>query len=73
MRLYFHLTNGSDVIRDDDGIEVADLEDAHRELCAVVTELRQLGDFQTDDWTGWRFEVTDTSGVIVAWCGLTLH
>jgi hypothetical protein len=73
MRLYFHLTNGRDVVRDEDGIDVADVDAARREAQQAVEELRQEKDFDRRTWNGWRLEVTDASGVVLVRIGLSSH
>jgi hypothetical protein len=70
MRLFFHLTNGLDYIRDEDGIDVADLEWAQREAQLAILELEQEDDFDPLNWEGWRLEVTDQAGVVVMWINL---
>jgi hypothetical protein len=65
MRLFFHLTNGRDLILDEEGIDVADLERAEREARAAVQELRQENDFDPLRWHGWRLEVTDPAGTVL--------
>ena len=72
-RLYFHLTNGQEVIRDETGIEIADWESAGREADAVIAEMRHLGDFSEQEWAGWRFEVTTESGVVLTSISLSFH
>jgi hypothetical protein len=72
-RLYFHLTNGNEVIRDETGIEIDDWQSAGREADAVIAEMRRLGDFTAQEWTGWRFEITTESGVVLTSIGLSFH
>jgi hypothetical protein len=71
MRLFFHLTNGRDLILDEDGIEVADVEKARREAQETVEELND--EFDRRDWTGWYLEVTDPSGVVLIRISLACH
>ena len=71
MRLFFHLTNGRDFLRDESGIEVADFAAAREEAARALEELRQEKDFDTRDWTGWHLEITDPSGVILVSIRLT--
>ena len=73
VRLYFHLTDGVDVIRDETGVEVDNLQAARSELQATIAELRRLGDFDASDWVGWWFEVTDESGTVLIRFDLWLH
>ncbi len=62
MRCYFHLVNCHDVIRDDTGIEVADLASAEAQACKAIQELRQENDQSDGMWEGWQLNVTDASG-----------
>jgi hypothetical protein len=70
MRLFFHLTNGRDLIRDEDGIDVSDLEWAKREAQMTVDEMRKEEGFDPSSWNGWRLEVTDTAGTVLMWISL---
>lgn len=65
MRLFFHLTNGLDFIRDEEGVDVPSLEWARREAKVAVQELRRDDDFDPMRWNGWRLEVTDADGTVV--------
>ena len=40
MRLYFHVQNGTEMIRDEDGIEVADLDAAGAEALNAIRDMR---------------------------------
>jgi Domain of unknown function (DUF6894) len=71
MRLFFHLTNGRDLIPDEDGIEVADVEKARQEARETVEELHD--EFDRRDWTGWYLEVTDASGTVLIRISLACH
>jgi hypothetical protein len=61
MRCYFNLVDGSEVIRDREGIEVSDPEQARAEALHVIREQRQA-DFPPIDWSGWRLNVVDSTG-----------
>ena len=61
MRCYFHLENDTSRLLDEDGIEVADLQEARAQ--AVQAMLEVLGEeSDTDWWTGWGFRVVDEMG-----------
>jgi hypothetical protein len=60
MRLFFHLFDGSEVILDDDGVEVNGLEDAREAISADIAELQR--EFPIEDRRGWVLRVTDGSG-----------
>lgn len=65
MRFYFHLGNGSEVIRDDEGVEAASVEDARTEARLAIEEVVREGGTGILDWSGWRLEVSDAAGVQV--------
>lgn len=59
MRCFFHLVRGSEKIIDEDGIVVADLDQARREGLTAIGELIQDGAESGTDWRGWRLEICD--------------
>jgi Domain of unknown function (DUF6894) len=63
MRLFFHLTNGSEVIVDDDGLEVAHLDEVRKVIAADLEELKR--EIPLERRNGWRLEVTDQAGEIL--------
>lgn len=65
MRCYFNLVHADRRIPDLEGIEVGDVEQARAEAQMAVAELRQEDEFTTQDWEGWRLEVTDQAGTVV--------
>jgi hypothetical protein len=65
MRCYFNLLSASDIIRDTDGIEVDDLEEARAQALRAVEELREDNNVTNDDWQGWRLEVVDENGTLL--------
>jgi hypothetical protein len=71
MRLYFHLAAAHDVILDEVGIEVDDLEHARSEAILALVELRAEDYSAVQDFRGWRLEVADASGVVVFSIDLT--
>jgi hypothetical protein len=62
MRVYFHLKNGAETIRDLDGVEVSDLEEARVQAGRAIEELRQEDPLAAEDWSGWRLDAADESG-----------
>jgi hypothetical protein len=62
MRCYFHLTDGHERIVDDKGMEVRNLDDAHRQAMLAVNEFCAEADATSDEWGGWTLEVTDEQG-----------
>jgi len=61
MRCYFHLENDTSSIRDEDGIQVADLRDARAQARLAVAEVR---DEEPDSqwWEGWKLKAVDAAG-----------
>jgi hypothetical protein len=62
MRCYFHLADKHEIIPDDTGVEVSDVETARRLALKAVHELRQESDHADEDWVGWQLEVVDADG-----------
>jgi hypothetical protein len=62
VRVYFHLKDGHGVIRDPEGVEVADLQAARVQAIQAIEELRQEDASASRDWSGWTLEVADGSG-----------
>ena len=60
MRLFFHMFDGSEVILDQDGVEVDCLEDAREAISADVAELQR--EFPAEERRGWVLGTTDASG-----------
>ncbi|WP_205769926.1 hypothetical protein [Microvirga sp. KLBC 81] len=65
MRCYFHLVSSHDVILDEEGVEVADLEAAEAEARKAIQELREEDSEADEDWQGWQLNVTDRSGHVI--------
>ena len=65
VRLYFHLTNDREIIRDEHGIEVKDLAHARREALRTIAEVRAEDQAAARDWSGWRFRIEDAGGRVV--------
>lgn len=62
VRYYFNLTDGEEVIRDEEGIELSDIQAAVGYALEVVEELRTEDPFNSAHWRGWRLEIVDASG-----------
>jgi hypothetical protein len=62
MRCYFHLLSPYGMIRDDAGVEVADMRMAEAEALKAIEEMRQEDNEADEEWQGWRLNVTDCSG-----------
>ena len=62
VRYYFHLTDDTEVIRDDEGVEAPDDRSAVTFAMAAVRELKAEGPSAASEWQGWRLEIIDSSG-----------
>lgn len=62
MRCYFHLVSEHETIRDDAGIDVSDVETAHRIAMNAIRELRQEDSGADRDWDGWQLNAVDQDG-----------
>ena len=65
MWCYFNLVEAFQTIVDDEGVEVADVDEARTLALEVIAEMIQQGEAQIADWRGWRLEVTDASGAVL--------
>jgi FtsZ-binding cell division protein ZapB len=65
MRCYFHLVSRHDVILDNIGVEVANLESAEAEARQAIRDLRQEDDQADEEWQGWQLNVTDAAGQLL--------
>ena len=63
-RFYFDLTNGTDTLRDDDGVEANGLDDAIRQTRTVLDEIRDDKTVSILDG-GWQLLIRDESGATV--------
>lgn len=61
-RFYFNLTNGPDVVRDEDGIEHVSVDAALLQAMRAIEELRAQDPLAAEDWQGWSLEIVDASG-----------
>ena len=65
MRCYFNLVSSHDAITDNEGLEVADVEEARTFAREAVTEMLQEGVAQIARWHGWEMEARDASGTVL--------
>ncbi len=70
MRCYFHLVNCHDAIRDTDGLEITDLDQAHAQALETIQGLAQEDEEAAATWAGWRLDVCDASGALLFSIGL---
>ncbi len=65
MRLYFHLQKGTEIIRDEEGVEVSNVKAGKAEALRALREMRNEADAELQDWTGWKLAVADDSGAVL--------
>jgi hypothetical protein len=65
MRYLFNLTDGQEVIPDEEGIEVCDGQAAVAAAIKTIRELRSEDPSTAHEWPGWRLEITDASGRMI--------
>ena len=64
-RYYFNLTDGDEVIRDEDGLEVPDVRMALIHAFEAIEELRHEDASPSSEWHGWRLDIVDGSGNLI--------
>jgi hypothetical protein len=65
MRVFFNLANGSQVISDEAGVEVVDVENACATALAALEELANDDPVAAQGWAGWRLNAVDGSGALL--------
>ena len=65
MRCYFKLVSSHHTIPDDEGLEVADVEEARTVAREAITERVQEGAAEIARWRGWALEARDASGTFL--------
>ena len=60
-RFYFDLKNGHDFIRDDEGVEAGDINQATTQAQAVMEEMRHSGELSSQG-EGWSLVIRGESG-----------
>ena len=65
MRLYFHLQKGTEIIRDEEGIEVSDVKAGEAEALSALGEIRSEAAAELQDWAGWKLAVADDTGAVL--------
>jgi hypothetical protein len=65
MHCYFNLVSSHHTITDDEGLEVADVEEARTFARAAVEEMVQDGVAEIAHWRGWEMEARDASGTVL--------
>jgi len=65
MRCYFNLVSSHQTVTDEEGLEVADMEEARTFAREAVTEMVQDGVAEIAHWRGWEMEARDASGTVL--------
>ena len=65
MHCYFNLVSSHHTIIDDEGLEVADVEEARTFAREAVAEMVQGGIAEIAHWRGWEMEARDASGTVL--------
>jgi hypothetical protein len=65
LRCYFHLVCESEAIRDTEGLEVEDLDEAWTQAHEAVLDLARDNPAAAATWAGWRLDVCDEPGVVL--------
>jgi uncharacterized protein DUF6894 len=65
MRCYFNLVSSHRTITDEEGLEVADMEEARTFAREAIREMAQDGVAEIAHWRGWQMEAQDASGTVL--------
>jgi hypothetical protein len=65
MRCYFKLVSSDQNITDEEGLEVADVEEAQALAREAITEMVQEAVAEIARWRGWALEARDASGTVL--------
>ena len=65
MRCYFNLVSSHHIIIDNEGLEVADVEEARTFTREAIAEMVQDGVAEIAHWRGWQMEARDASGTVL--------
>src|SRR5215210_5968036 len=69
MHCYFNLVSSHHTIPDDEGLEVANLEEARTFAREAVAGMIQDGIAEIARWRGWEVEARDASGAVLFTAG----
>jgi hypothetical protein len=61
VRVYFHLVNSHERIRDAEGVEVSVPQEARFQAIRAIEDLRAEDQAAARDWSGWTLVVADAS------------
>jgi hypothetical protein len=73
VRVYFHLNNSHERIRDAEGVEVSHLPEARVQAIRAIEELRAEDQAAARDWSGWTLVVADASETALFSLDLDAH
>jgi hypothetical protein len=65
MRCYFNLVSSHHTITDEEGLEVANLDEARTFAREAVAEMVQDGVAEIAHWRGWEMEARDAAGTVL--------
>jgi hypothetical protein len=65
MRFYFNLVCDDEMMIDDEGVEVRDIDHARVQALKAIAELRQEAGTDSLEWSHWRLEVMNEAGEMV--------
>src|SRR5215210_831798 len=65
MHCYFNLVSSHRTIIDNEGLEVADVEEARTFAREAVAEMLQDGLAEIARWRGWELEARNASGIVL--------
>jgi uncharacterized protein DUF6894 len=65
MRCHFDLVDAHQTLIDEQGVEVADVDEARTLARDAIREAIQEGALTTADCPGWRLEARDASGAVL--------
>ena len=65
MRCYFNLVSSHHTITDEEGLEVADVDEARSFAREAAAEMSQDGVAEIAHWRGWEVEARDASGTVL--------
>jgi hypothetical protein len=65
VRCFFDLVSSHQTITDTEGLELADLEEAHTLALGAVKEMLQQDEAKIAPWLGWRLEARNGPGAVL--------
>jgi hypothetical protein len=64
-RYYFNLTNGSHIVHDSEGCQLANIDTAVAFANKAIKELRAEASLPSEVWQSWRMEIRNGTGEVV--------